>query len=92
MIEKIKKYIIRDWKSNRVRLIFECIAMICNIGSAGTLAITVHNPNMFVVYGLFLTASTILIFCSYSRKSFGFLLLYILFVLIDGTGLIRLLI
>jgi|TARA_B110000467_G_scaffold164915_1_gene196629 hypothetical protein len=92
MIKKIKNYIQKDWKSNRLRLIFECIAMICNIGSATTLAVTVHNPNMFVVYSLFLTASIILIFCSYSRKSFGFILLYILFVLIDSSGLIRLLI
>ena len=83
-------FIKNDWKSNRLRLIGECIAMVCNIGSAVTLAITIHDPNMYMVYGLFLIASFILIFCAYSRKSFVFMTLYILFVIIDGTGLTRL--
>ena len=91
LLHKIVNFIKNDWKSNRIRLIGECVAMICNIGSAITLAVTIHNPNMYMVYGLFLIASLILIFCAYSRKSFGFMALYIMFVLIDGTGLTRLL-
>jgi hypothetical protein len=85
----IWKWILDDYKSNRIRFYLEIIAWAISIGCAITMAITVPNPPLFVLYPIWISGCAIYAWCAYSRSSFGMLVNYLLLVGIDSVGLIR---
>jgi hypothetical protein len=81
-----------DFKSNRIRFAIELLAWAISIGCSITMAITVPNPPLLVLYPVWITGCALYAWAAYTRKSFGMLVNYLLLVAIDMIGLIRMLI
>ena len=80
-----------DYASNRFRFGIELMAWAISIGCSITMAVTVPNPPLLVMYPIWITGCALYAWASYTRKSFGMLANYILLVSIDTVGLIRML-
>jgi hypothetical protein len=80
-----------DYKSHRVRFCVELLAWAISIGCSITMAATVPNPPLLVMYPIWITGCALYAWASYTRKSFGMLANYILLTTIDTVGLIRML-
>ena len=80
-----------DYKSNRLRFCFEVLAWAISIGCAITMAVTVPNPPLLILYPIWITGCAIYAWAAYTRRSFGMLANYALLTTIDTIGLIRML-
>ena len=80
-----------DWKSNRVRFLVELFAWVISIGCSITMALTVPNPPLLILYPIWIAGCAMYGWAAYTRKSFGMLANYILLTTIDTIGLIRML-
>ena len=80
-----------DWNSNRYRFIVELLAWAVSIGCSLTMALTVPNPPLLVLYPIWITGCAMYAWAAYSRKSFGMLANYLLLTTIDSVGLLRML-
>jgi hypothetical protein len=80
-----------DYRSNRIRFTIELLAWAVSIGCAITMALTVPNPPLLVLYPVWILGCAMYAWASYTRKSFGMLANYILLTTIDSIGLIRML-
>ena len=80
-----------DWRSNRFRFIVELLAWAISIGCSITMALTVPNPPLLVLYPIWILGCAMYAWASWTRKSFGMLANYILLTTIDTIGLIRML-
>ena len=78
-----------DWKSNKLRFIVELLAWAISIGCSVTMALTVPNPPLLILYPIWILGCALYAWASYTRKSFGMLANYILLTTIDTIGLIR---
>ena len=81
-----------DFTSNRFRFVIELLAWAISIGCSITMAITVPNPPLIVLYPIWIGGCALYAWASWTRKSFGMLANYILLTTIDTIGLIRLII
>ena len=81
-----------DWKSNKFRFFVEVLAWAISIGCSLTMAITVPDPPLLILYPFWVAGCAMYAWASYTRKSFGMLANYILLTTIDTVGLIRMLI
>jgi len=84
-------WIADDWYSNRFRFIVELLAWAISIGCAITMAVTVPNPPLLVLYPIWILGCAMYAWAALTRKSFGMLANYLLLVTIDIVGLIRML-
>ena len=92
MIEFLKPtfdWIRDDFKSNSFRFCIELLAWAISIGCAITMAATVPNPPLLILYPIWITGCALYAWAAYTRKSFGMLANYILLTTIDTVGLIR---
>jgi hypothetical protein len=80
-----------DWTSNRVRFAIEILAWAISVGCALTMAITVPNPPLLMLYPAWISGCAMYAWAAWSRKSFGMLANYILLTTIDIVGLVRML-
>lgn len=80
-----------DWRSNPTRFVFELLAWAISIGCSLTMAITVPNPPLLLLYPVWISGCAIYAWAAYTRKSFGMLANYILLTTIDTIGLFRML-
>ena len=80
-----------DWKSGKFRFIVELLAWAISIGCSITMALTVPNPPLLVLYPVWILGCAMYAWASWTRKSFGMLANYILLTTIDTIGLIRML-
>jgi hypothetical protein len=85
-------WIKEDFASNPFRFGVELLAWAISIGVALTMAVTVPNPPLLVLYPLWITGCALYAWASLSRQSFGMLANYMLLVGIDMVGLIRMVI
>ena len=85
------EWIKSDWNSNRFRFCVELLAWAISIGCSLTMAITVPNPPLLILYPVWITGCAMYAWAAYSRPSFGMLANSILLVTIDTIGLIRML-
>lgn len=88
----IFEWIKDDWQSNRWRFIVELFAWGISIGCSVTMALTVPNPPLLVLYPIWIAGCAMYAWAAYTRKSFGMLANYILLTAIDTFGLARMLI
>ena len=79
------------WASNRFRFFIEFVAWAISIGCALTMALTVPNPPLLVLYPIWITGCLMYAWAAWTRKSAGMLANYILLSTIDTVGLIRML-
>jgi len=80
-----------DWASNKFRFIVELLAWAISIGCSITMALTVPNPPLLILYPIWIAGCAMYAWAAYTRKSFGMLANYLLLVTIDTVGLIRML-
>jgi hypothetical protein len=78
-----------DWKSNRIRFAVELVAWAISIGCSITMALTVPNPPLLILYPIWIAGCAMYGWASYTRNSFGMIANYLLLVTIDTVGLIR---
>jgi len=80
-----------DWHSNPFRFMVEIIAWAISIGCSITMALTVPNPPLLILYPIWIAGCAMYAWAAHTRKSFGMLANYLLLVTIDTVGLIRML-
>ena len=80
-----------DWNSNPFRFAIELLAWAISIGCSITMAVTVPNPPLLLLYPVWISGCALYAWAAYTRKSFGMLANYILLTAIDTFGLIRML-
>ena len=85
------RWIKDDWESHRIRFLVEILAWIVSIGCSITMALTVPNPPLLILYPVWISGCAMYAWAAYTRKSFGMLANYILLTTIDTVGLIRML-
>jgi hypothetical protein len=91
ILTDILKWIQDDWNSNRYRFIVELFAWAISIGCSITMALTVPNPPLLVLYPIWILGCAMYAWAAHTRKSFGMLANYLLLVTIDTVGLTRML-
>ena len=80
-----------DWRSNRIRFVLELLAWAISIGCSITMAVTVPNPPLLILYPIWISGCALYAWAAWTRRSFGMLANYILLTSIDTFGLIRML-
>jgi len=84
-------WIKEDFRSSPFRFFVEIIAWAISIGCSLTMAVTVPNPPLMILYPIWIAGCAMYAWASWTRKSFGMLANYLLLVTIDAVGLIRML-
>lgn len=84
-IEWIKK----DFKTYPLRFCLELLAWVMSVGCSITMAVTVPNPPLLLMYPVWITGCGLYAWAAWSRQSFGMLSNYVLLTSIDLFGLIR---
>lgn len=87
----IVDWIRSDYKTNPFRFVVEVLAWAVSIGCSITMATTVPNPPLVVLYPIWISGCAMYAWASWTRQSFGMLANYCLLVSIDTVGLIRML-
>ena len=80
-----------DWRSHKFRFVVECLAWAVSIGCSLTMAITVPNPPLLLLYPVWITGCAMYAWAAWTRRSFGMLANYLLLTTIDTVGLLRML-
>lgn len=88
---KTLKWIHDDFRSHPFRFVVELFAWAISIGCAITMAVTVPNPPLLILYPIWIVGCSLYAWAAYTRKSFGMLANYLLLVTIDMFGLFRML-
>jgi hypothetical protein len=78
-----------DYKTYPTRFFIEVVAWAISIGCSITMAITVPNPPLLILYPIWIIGCAMYAWAAYTRKSFGMLANYLLLVTIDSVGLLR---
>ena len=94
MIELLKPtfdWIKDDFASHPFRFFVELLAWAISIGCSITMAATVPNPPLLILYPVWILGCSLYAWAAFTRKSFGMLANYILLTTIDTIGLIRML-
>jgi hypothetical protein len=91
IVYNIFQWIRDDWTSNRLRFIVELFAWAISIGCSITMAFTVPNPPLLILYPIWILGCAMYAWAAWTRKSFGMLANYILLTTIDTIGLVRML-
>ena len=85
------QWIRNDFVSHPFRFIVELFAWAISIGCSITMALTVPNPPLLVLYPIWISGCAMYAWAAFTRKSFGMLANYLLLTTIDTIGLIRML-
>jgi hypothetical protein len=80
-----------DYKTNKFRFCIEVLAWAISVGCSITMALTVPNPPLLMLYPVWITGCALYAWAAFTRKSFGMLANYLLLTTIDTIGLIRML-
>jgi hypothetical protein len=92
ILSDIFQWIKDDYKTNRIRFAVEVLAWAISIGCSITMALTVPNPPLLMLYPVWITGCGLYAWASWTRGSFGMLANYILLTTIDSVGLIRMIV
>ena len=95
MIELLKPtldWIKHDFRSHPVRFCIELLAWAISIGCSITMATTVPNPPLLVLYPIWISGCALYAWAAWTRRSFGMLANYLLLTTIDTIGLIRMIV
>ena len=92
LFSNIGTWISDDYRKYPFRFFVEIAAWALSIGCSVTMALTVPNPPLIILYPIFITQCIMFGFCAYSRRSFGMVANYLLLVSIDSVGLIRMIV
>lgn len=79
----------RDYHAWPFRFVIEVLAWAISIGCSITMAITVPEPPLLILYPIWILGCSMYGWAAWTRGSFGMLANYLLLVTIDSVGLIR---
>lgn len=91
LLFKTFEWIRDDWRSHPFRFVVELLAWAISIGCSITMAATVPNPPLLILYPIWILGCAMYAWAAWTRRSFGMLANYILLTTIDTIGLIRML-
>lgn len=91
IVTKIFSWIEDDWRSHPWRFALELLAWAISISCSITMAVTVPNPPLIVLYPIWISGCSIYAWAAWTRRSFGMLANYLLLTTIDSIGLARML-
>ena len=91
VVNNIIQWIKDDYRTNAFRFGVELVAWAISIGCSITMALTVPNPPLLVLYPIWMLGCCMYAWAAWTRKSFGMLANYVLLVTIDSIGLVRML-
>jgi hypothetical protein len=86
---KTLEWIKADYISNPFRFCCEMIGMVSNLIASLILMWYSPTPPMFIAYIFFLIATCFLMYGAFSRRSFGFTVMYVIYLAIDGVGFVK---
>jgi hypothetical protein len=89
LLTGIFSWIEDDYRTHPLRFFIELVAWAISIGCSLTMAFTVPNPPLLLMYPVWITGCCLYSWAAFSRKSFGMLANYLLLVTIDTIGLLR---
>jgi hypothetical protein len=95
MIELLRptfEWIRSDYRTNPFRFAIELLAWCISIGCSVTMASTVPNPPLIILYPIWISGCALYAWAAWTRQSFGMLANYMLLVTIDAVGLVRMII
>jgi hypothetical protein len=92
IVAGIFNWIKDDYRTHPFRFVVELLAWAISIGCSLTMAITVPNPPLLLLYPVWISGCALYAWAAFTRKSFGMLANYILLTTIDTVGLVRMLI
>ena len=81
-----------DWHSNKFRFCVELLAWAISIGCSITMAATVPNPPLLVLYPIWIAGCAMYAWAAWTRRSFGMLANYLLLTAIDTICLTRMIV
>jgi hypothetical protein len=90
LFEPTWQWVKSDWHSNSFRFTVEVIAWMISIGCSATMALTVPQPPLLIIYPAWIMGCSMYAWAAWTRRSFGMLANYLLLSAIDTIGLIRL--
>ena len=82
----------RDYREWPFRFVVEVLAWAISIGCSITMALTVPNPPLLILYPIWIVGCSMYGWAAWTRGSFGMLANYLLLVTIDSVGLVRMLV
>lgn len=85
-MEKIKKFWIDSYKSDKVAFGFELVSFIFTVGASLTLAFNARDPNMMMVYPGFFIGSLTQAYAAFRRGAAWVMLLTIYFSCVNVFG------
>lgn len=86
---RAREYILTDWHSNPWRLLGETYNAITALATALIFAFMAPNVPYGITYPLWLSGTTIMVFCGLSRNSFGIVSMSMTMTVIDTVGYAR---
>lgn len=92
IVAGIFSWIKDDYKTHPFRFCVEVLAWAISIGCSITMALTVPNPPLLMLYPIWITGCALYAWAAFTRKSFGMLANYLLLTTIDTIGLIRMIV
>ena len=87
----VADYVQEDFRAYPLRFCLELLGWAISLGCSLTYAIMVPNLPFIPLYIAYITGCTAMVWCAYTRGSFGFLGNYLILIIIDSAGLIKLL-
>ena len=87
----IFKWAKRDYEEWPLRFGIEILAWAISIGCSITMAFTVPNPPLIVLYPIWISGCAMYGWAAWTRGSFGMVANYLLLVSIDFIGLVNML-
>jgi len=91
-VNDVLNYMRDDFRSYPTRFCAEVFAWVCSVISAVMFAVTAPDIPIVPLYIIFISGCVSSAWSCYTRKSFGLLANAVFLVVIDTTGLIRMLI
>ena len=90
VLKELKVQFLLDFRSNFGILVFEFLAVAFSIGSSCSLAIFGKNSNLHLIFTSYLLSSIFLVIASKKRNNSFYLILGIVYIIVNGIGLYRL--
>jgi len=87
-MERVKNALKRSWQHDHIAFIFEMIGMLFTIAGSALLAFTAKDPNMLIVYPLFMVGATTGLYAYYRREMVWTIVLTAYFVVINIVGFV----
>ncbi len=85
-MERIKAAVLKSYDHDKIAFYFELIGMLFTISGSLILAITAKDPNMLVIFPLYLIGSATGLYAYYRKQAIWTIVLTAYFVVINIVG------